>query len=70
MAKKKLPRVTEPDENKIHYAAPIGLDCVTLCGLTDWLEAMDIGQETDEPVNCWHCKTIARHFKEYRNDVD
>jgi len=67
-AKKPLPRVTEPDENKVHYASPSGLDQVTLCGLTDWI-GHTVGEDTTEPVNCYPCKNIARHFKKYRNDV-
>lgn len=66
MAKPLLPRVTEPDEDLVHFAPPIGLDQVTMCGKTDWISDKQQGEETTDPVTCWHCQVIADHFKRYR----
>jgi len=63
-----LPKVTEPDENKVHYASPAGLDCVTLCGLTDFLESTQ-GQCTEGEVTCWHCKRVVGHILSHKKPV-
>jgi hypothetical protein len=59
--KPKLPKITEPDEDTVHYAADDLSGNVTLCGLTDFLGAEEIGQETNEPVTCSLCKEIVRY---------
>jgi hypothetical protein len=53
-----LSRVTEPDENTIHYSAPDGLDQVTLCGMTDFIGHKQKGAATDEAPTCWVCMHI------------
>lgn len=66
--KKPLPKITEPDEKKVHYSAPWGLDQVTLCGLSDFLGATQ-GVETDLPVTCFACKMIAGFCQDHA-DID
>lgn len=66
MAKPLLPRVTEPDNDLVHFRAPIGLDQVTVCGKIDWIFDKQQGEETTAPVTCWACQVIADHFKRYR----
>jgi hypothetical protein len=63
--KKPFLRITEPDENKIHIAAPLGLTQTTLCGLGDFIGAT-AGVETALPVNCWHCRMIAGYCQDHQ----
>jgi len=65
---KNLPKITEPDEGKIHYCAPDGLDAVTLCGLTDFIESTR-GEVTDGEVNCWHCQRIVGHVLRHKKPL-
>ena len=51
-------KVYEPDEDVTHYAAPSGLDQVTLCGVPDWLGGRTPGEETNRIVNCFACQQI------------
>lgn len=60
-----LEKVTEPDEGMVHFSPPPGLDQVTLCGLTDWID-ITMGEETDKPVNCNMCKRIVGHIHQHR----
>lgn len=59
--KKSFRRIFEPDENLVHAEAPAGLDQVTLCGITDWLQAKGRGYATKKPIDCWHCLQIIRY---------
>lgn len=58
-------RIYEPSEKQVHIDAPGGLDCVTLCGKTDWL-GEERGYETNKPVTCWHCQRIAAFCQSHR----
>lgn len=58
MAKPKMPRVTEPDENLVHYQPDDLSGNVTLCGLTDFIGHDNAGEETTKPVTCSACKSI------------
>lgn len=62
-------KVLEPDENKVHYTAPIGLDQVTLCGKSDWIGDAP-GEPTTAPVDCWHCQQIVTFVKGHRFDAN
>lgn len=65
MARKELPKVTEPSTGLIHYdSAPI-MDAVTLCGKTDWL-GEQIGEATDQVVTCASCQSIVDHIHAHR----
>ena len=63
--KHSLDKIIDPDLGKVHFRAPYGLDQVTMCGITDWLEGPD-GVETDEPVTCWACKRMVGHIHSHR----
>lgn len=58
MAKPKMPRVTEPDANLVHYQPDNLSGNVTLCGLTDFIGHGKAGEETDKPVSCRACSSI------------
>ncbi len=59
LRKPKLPLICEPDEGYIHYAPPVGMDQVTLCGITDWIHAKKKGYPVESGVmNCNACKWI------------
>jgi hypothetical protein len=58
-------RIYEPAEKVVHIDAPGGLDCVTLCGKTDWL-GEERGYETNKPVTCWHCQQVAAFCQRHR----
>lgn len=58
MAKPKMPRVTEPDENMVHYAPDTLSSNVTLCGLMHFIGAQEPGESTDLSVTCNSCKSI------------
>lgn len=57
-----LPRITEPDEGLIHFAACGLADAVTLCGLTDFLQAKKSGKPTSKRVTCNLCLAIVQHI--------
>lgn len=59
---KSAQKVFEPDENKVHYGPPDGMDQVTLCGLSDFIGTSK-GVETDAEVDCWACRQIVSHVK-------
>lgn len=61
MGKPQLPKITEPDEDLVHYKADDLSGNVTLCGLTDFLMAKEEGEDTDEPVTCNLCQEIVRY---------
>ena len=65
MAKYELDKVTEPDENLVHFCAPPGMDQVTLCGLTDWIGTTK-GDRTEEDVTCNSCRTIVGHIHRHK----
>lgn len=64
MAKKPLPRITEPDKGLVHFEPPLGADAVTLCGLTDFI-GVTSGEPTNEPVNCNLCRWIVEHIHKH-----
>jgi hypothetical protein len=68
--RKQLPRVTEPDENLVHFCAPFGMDQITLCGLTDWLQSKKRGRPTRAPVTCQPCRWIVDYVGQHRPSVD
>jgi hypothetical protein len=70
MGKPQMPRVTEPDENMVHYAASIFSGSVTLCGLTDFIRAMQPGTATYLPVNCTACIEVRLHCESYAPHKD
>lgn len=55
------PRVYEPDEKITHYASPVGLDQVTICGITDWMGKAR-GKPTKRALTCFACTRIAAFF--------
>lgn len=61
-AKPQLPRITELDENLVHYAAAPLSDLVTLCGLTDFIGHSKRGERTTAKVSCRACRTIVEHI--------
>lgn len=63
--KPQLPRITEPDEDEVHYCADGLSGNVTLCGLTDFLLAKQAGEHTNEPVTCEACKTIVKYVHDH-----
>lgn len=54
--------ILEPDEDKVHYDSPNGLDQVTLCGAPDWI-GRGKGSVTKRPVDCWSCQQIVAFVK-------
>jgi hypothetical protein len=68
--KYQLPKVTEPDENKVHYKADDLSGNATLCGLTDFLYADEKGVDTDEPVNCEACHAVVRYIHKHAKPKD
>lgn len=60
-----MPRVTEPDENLVHYVGDSLTGSVTLCGLTDFLRSKERGETTDAPVTCNACISIREHCAKY-----
>ncbi len=70
MALPKMGRVTEPDENLVHYVGPSIIGNVTLCGLTDFLHAKQKGKPTRAAVNCAGCKgTLAFVYQHQIEEV-
>ena len=60
-----LEKIYEPDENKVHYMPPPGLDQVTLCGLTDWIGNTK-GYITTKPLTCFQCKRLVDWIHEHK----
>lgn len=56
-----LPRITEPDENLVHYGPSPLADAVTLCGLTDFIGHRQKGKSTRAKVTCNLCRDIVRY---------
>lgn len=67
---KPLPKVTEPDEDKVHYQADGLSGNATLCGLTDFLYADEQGAATDKPVDCEACHSILRYVYAHAKPKD
>jgi hypothetical protein len=61
----KLGRITEPDENLVHFVAPPHMGNVTLCGLTDFIGHKKKGGPTRKAVNCVPCKAIVRYIYDH-----
>ena len=57
--KRQAPRVLEGETGLVHYEAPLGMDCVTLCHISDWLGTSQ-GVPTDEAVTCQPCGWIMK----------
>lgn len=55
---KALPRITEPDENLVHYVAPPVMGNATLCGLTDFIGHRKRGSATKAACTCRPCLGI------------
>lgn len=55
------PRITEPDEDLVHYAAPGITGNVTLCGLTDFIGHRKRGKATSAAATCLPCKGIVEY---------
>lgn len=62
--REKLPRVTEPDEDLVHYQADPLSGNVTLCGRTDFI-GVTRGKPTRAAVSCDACKSIVRWVKDH-----
>lgn len=60
--KPSLPRITEPDEDLVHYVAAPTSDLVTLCGLTDFIGHRKRGERTTAKVTCFACRNIVDHI--------
>jgi hypothetical protein len=60
----KLPRITEPAEGRVHYAADPLSGNVTLCGRTDFL-GVTPGKPTRAAVSCRLCASIIRWVKDH-----
>jgi len=61
-SKPQLPRITEPDENLVHYVGAPSGDVVTLCGLTDFIGHKKRGERTTAKVTCYPCQNIVAHI--------
>ena len=68
--KPQLPKITEPDEDAVHYQSDDFSGNATLCGLTDFLRAKERGAATDEPVNCEACHSIVRYIHKHAKPKD
>lgn len=68
--KPQLPKITEPDENEVHYCADDLSGNATLCGLTDFLQAKQQGDYTNEPVTCDACKAIVKYVHDHAKPKD
>lgn len=64
MAKRgyELPRITEPDENTVHYVGYPMQDAMTLCNLTDFIGAT-YGEKTAQPADCNMCLAMVDYAK-------
>lgn len=54
---RKIGRLLEPETSLVHYESPPGMDCVTLCQISDWL-GVARGEPTAAPVTCQPCRWI------------
>jgi len=59
-----LPRITEPDENLVHYVAPPIMGNETLCGLTDFIGHRKRGAPTQAACTCRPCLGIVDFVKD------
>ena len=59
-----MPKITEPDEDLVHYQAFPCADAVTLCGVTDFILSTP-GKPTNKPVTCRSCKAIVDYVRSY-----
>lgn len=66
MSKPRLPRITEPDEDLVHYTADFLSGNVTLCGLTDFIDATQ-GEETTAPMTCDACRSVVAHIRAHKD---
>lgn len=66
MRKPKMPRITEPDANEVHFQADGLSGNATLCGLTDFAYADEDGKPTRKAVTCEACKSIKRWCDAHR----
>lgn len=64
--KKKIPCVTEPDAGLVHYASDPFTGNITLCGLTDFIDAKERGKETVESCTCDQCIAIFKWCNDHR----
>jgi hypothetical protein len=65
MANPPLPKITEPDENIVHYTAPNITGNVTLCGLTDFIGHKKPGKATKAAVTCHPCQAIVKYIHDH-----
>jgi len=63
--KPKMPCITEPDEDLVHYESESLMGNVTLCGITDFLGSTS-GEYTDESVTCSACQAIFKFCNSHR----
>jgi len=68
--KPQLPKITEPDEDQVHYGSDPLSDSVTLCGLTDFIRAKQRGEYTTKPVTCDLCKSIVKYIHDHAKPKD
>jgi hypothetical protein len=62
--KKKFKRYAEPSEGVVHLESCGLMGNVTLCGMTDWINAPEgDGEETTDPVTCQSCLAIVEFIK-------
>lgn len=64
-AKPKMPRITEPSENEVHYEPDAFSGNVTLCGRTDFI-GVERGEYTDDPVTCAACISVFNWCNKHR----
>jgi hypothetical protein len=55
--KRRAERLLEPATGLVHYEAPPGMDCVTLCQMSDWL-GVEQPVWTDKDTTCQPCRWI------------
>jgi hypothetical protein len=68
--KPQLPKITEPDQDLVHYSSDGLSGNATLCGLTDFLGAKEKGEETDAAVTCYLCKSIVKYVHRHAKPKD
>lgn len=61
MAKPQFTRITEPDEGLVHIMGSPLIGNITLCGLTDFLQADEAGTYTDAPCTCEGCLDVIKY---------
>ena len=64
-----LPRITEPDENMVHYESYPSQDAVTLCNMTDFL-GQTPGKPTRKPVTCCMCRNIVKWVQSHKREFE